>query len=59
MEIVFIGLLIFIYRYFGIWKIMKFPTQVLNQIKGYLEKRRKEIEKKILLLFLIKKLLMN
>lgn len=42
-----LGLAIFLVRYWGIWQSMKFPNNVLTQIKSYLEKRHKDIEKKM------------
>jgi RNA polymerase-binding transcription factor DksA len=41
------GIIVFLVRYWGIWQSMKFPNNVLTQIKNYLEKRHKDLEKKM------------
>ncbi len=42
-----LGTAVFLVRYWGIWQSMKFPNNVLTQIKNYLEKHHKDIEKKM------------
>jgi RNA polymerase-binding transcription factor DksA len=42
-----VSFVVFVVRYWQLIKMIKFPNDVLTQVKGYLEARRNEIEKKM------------